>query len=153
MVRPVRVIFRLAFTALCFSSLACTTTASPTGSTAASEQLGDASGDGPNERAVAPSFDGSAGPPARCCRLLDADADAGDNCAVLSRSGTGVTEPCLDDNLVSSYGVWTCGADAGLQCTNNGLSCAVGDPCTLLDEGCQGVVQDCFFPWYTPHPG
>jgi hypothetical protein len=98
---------------------------------------------------------------ARCCvsQIADAgggDAAATDSCSILGRNGLGVSEPCLSSNGGGTYGLWTCGADAGasqLQCGDNGLSCSVGDPCTLVDVGCPGIVQPCAFTPYTPPPG
>jgi hypothetical protein len=111
--------------------------------------------------------DGSSAPNtmARCCALMVADAgglgDAGDaatskptdNCSVLTSNGFGVIEPCLTGNSGGTYGSWTCGRESPeTQCGDNGLSCNLGDPCTLRDVGCAGVVQACTFTPYTPPP-
>jgi hypothetical protein len=103
---------------------------------------------------------------ARCCGFAMADAgamrDAGDaaislptdNCSVLARRSLGVVEPCLSGDAGAGFGAWTCGTDSPQTiCTDNGLSCDLGDPCTLLDVGCPGVVQACTFTPYTPPPG
>ena len=91
---------------------------------------------------------------ARCCALSVASADAGDasasgvpdNCLVLARHTLGVVEPCLGADSGAGFGSWTCGTDSPqLQCADNGLSCNLGDPCTLLDVGCPGIVQACTF--------
>ena len=109
--------------------------------------------------------DGSSVPSSmgRCCVLPPVDAGTGDaaaalgaadNCSVIARNGFGVVEPCLSSNSGGTYGLWTCGtASPQLQCGDNGLSCSVGDPCTLVDIGCPGVVQACTFNPYTPPPG
>jgi hypothetical protein len=98
----------------------------------------------------------------RCCALRVADAAAGDaatsgatdSCSVLARNGIGVVEPCLNSNSGGTYGLWTCGtASPQKQCGDNGLTCSIGDSCTLVDVGCPGVVQDCAFTPYTPPPG
>jgi hypothetical protein len=98
----------------------------------------------------------------RCCALQVADAAAGDaattgaadSCSVLARHGIGVVEPCLSSNSGGTYGLWTCGAASPqMQCGDNGLTCSLGDPCTLVDVGCPGVVQDCTVTPYTPPPG
>jgi len=109
--------------------------------------------DGPSDRAVM----------ARCCALPLMDAGSGDaaatlgaadNCSVLAGNGFGVVEPCLSVNSGGTYGLWTCGtASPQMQCADNGLSCSVGDPCTLVDIGCAGVVQACTFTPYTPPSG
>ena len=109
--------------------------------------------DGPSDKAVM----------ARCCALPLMDAGSGDaaatlgaadNCSVLARNGLGVVEPCLSSNSGGTYGLWTCGlASPQMQCGDNGLSCSVGGPCTLIDIGCPGVVQACTFNSYTPPPG
>jgi hypothetical protein len=103
---------------------------------------------------------------ARCCALVVADAggvgDAGDaaiseptdNCSVLARHTLGVIEPCLSGDSGAGFGAWTCGTGSPQTlCGDNGLSCSLGDPCTLLDVGCPGVVQACTFTPYTPPPG
>jgi hypothetical protein len=62
----------------------------------------------------------------------------------------------LTSNAGGTYGRWTCGpgADAAQnQCDDNGLSCSVGEPCTLVDVGCPGVVEACAFTPYTPPSG
>jgi hypothetical protein len=111
--------------------------------------------------------DGSTAPDnmARCCVFAMADAgamrDVGDaaislptdNCSVLARGSLGVVEPCLSGDSGAGFGAWTCGGGSQMLCANNGLSCNLGDPCTLLDVGCPGVVQACTFPRYTPPPG
>jgi hypothetical protein len=98
----------------------------------------------------------------RCCALPPVDAGSGDaaatlgaadNCSVIARNGLGVVEACLSSNSAGTYGLWTCGTGSPqLQCGDNGLSCTVGDPCTLVDIGCPGVVQACTFNPYTPPP-
>jgi hypothetical protein len=101
----------------------------------------------------------------RCCALavatVHASADAGDasvplptdNCSVLARNTLGVVEPCLSGDSGEGFGSWTCGTESPqLLCGNNGLSCNLGDPCTLLDVGCPGVVQACTFTPYTRPP-
>jgi hypothetical protein len=91
---------------------------------------------------------------ARCCALQVADAGAAGSCLVLASNGLGVAEPCLGGNSGGTYGLWTCGTESPqMQCGDNGLSCNVGDPCTLVDVGCPGVVQACTFTPYTPPPG
>ena len=99
---------------------------------------------------------------ARCCAMAVAAADAGDaaasgasdNCSVLARHTLGVVEPCLSRDAGAGFGAWTCGTESPqVQCADNGLSCNVGDPCTLLDVGCPGVVQACTFTPDTPPPG
>lgn len=91
---------------------------------------------------------------ARCCAMAGTSADAGDasaagasdNCSVLARHTLGVVEPCLSRDSGAGFGSWTCGTESPqLQCADNGLSCNLGDPCTLLDVGCPGVVQACTF--------
>jgi hypothetical protein len=97
-------------------------------------------------------------PMARCCVMpAPAAHDGGDaatsndTCSILARNGFGVSEPCVTGNEAGLYGVWTCGADASVTaCGDRGLACSVGDPCTLLDVGCPGVVQVCATP---PPPG
>jgi hypothetical protein len=43
---------------------------------------------------------------------------------------------------------WTCGT-APTMGTDNGRSCAVGDPCALAqDSSCVGMVQECSYPRY-----
>jgi hypothetical protein len=113
--------------------------------------------------------DGSSAPNsmARCCALAVANVDAGrtgdagdaaiseptDNCSVLARGTLGVIEPCLGGDSGAGFGSWTCGtASPQTQCGDNGLSCNLGDSCTLLDVGCPGVVQACTFTPYTPPP-
>ena len=112
--------------------------------------------------------DGSSAPNsmARCCALAVALPDAGmrdggdaaiseptDNCSELARHTLGVVEPCLSGDGGSSFGAWTCGtASPQTLCGDNGFSCNLGDPCTLLDVGCPGVVQGCTFTPYTPPP-
>ena len=114
--------------------------------------------------------DGSSAPNsmARCCALAVAVPDAGglrdagdaaisestDNCSVLARHTLGVVEPCLSGDSGAGFGAWTCGtASPQTLCGDNGLSCNLGEPCTLLDVGCPGVVQPCTFIPYTPPPG
>jgi hypothetical protein len=114
--------------------------------------------------------DGSSAPNsmARCCALAVAGLDAGrsgdagdaaiseptDNCSVLARHTLGVSEPCLSGDSGAGFGSWTCGtASPQTLCGDNGLSCNLGDPCTLLDVGCPGIVQACTFTPYTPPPG
>src|SRR6185437_13842924 len=64
-----------------------------------------------------------------------------DNCSVLARHTLGVVEPCLTADGGAGFGAWTCGTTSPqMQCADNGLSCDLGDPCTLLDVGCPGVV-------------
>jgi hypothetical protein len=110
------------------------------------------------------ALDGATAPDnmARCCAMAVAGADAGDasgpgasdNCSVLARHTLGVVEPCLNRDSGAGFGAWTCGADwPQAQCADNGLSCNLGDPCTLVDVGCPGVVQACTFTAYTPPPG
>jgi hypothetical protein len=85
----------------------------------------------------------------RCCVLAVPDASASDSCSTLVRRGFGVSEPCLParDGGGGMYGQWTCGAATSpTQCTDDGLSCALGDPCTLSDIGCPGVVGVCGVP-------
>ena len=97
---------------------------------------------------------------ARCCALAVAVPDAGrmrdagdaaiseptDNCSVLARHTLGVVEPCWGGDSGAGFGEWTCGtASPQTLCGDNGLSCNLGDPCTLLDVGCPGVVQACTF--------
>jgi len=99
---------------------------------------------------------------ARCCTMVVGGVDAGDasasgvsdNCSVLARHTLGVVEPCLSRDSAAGYGSWTCGAESPqVRCADNGLSCNVGDPCTLLDVGCTGVVQACTFTPDMPPPG
>ena len=100
---------------------------------------------------------------ARCCALAVARADAGgmrdsgdaaiseptDNCSVLARHTLGLVEPCLGGDSGAGFGSWNCGTESPqLRCADNGLSCDLGDPCTLLDVGCPGVVQACTFTPY-----
>jgi hypothetical protein len=98
---------------------------------------------------------------ARCCVLAtDAGVNLSDQCSLAAHGVTqpdaaalGLSEPCLGGNSGGTYGLWTCGAEADasqIQCSDNGLSCSVGDPCTLVDVGCSGVVQACVFTPYTP---
>ena len=97
---------------------------------------------------------------ARCCALAVATPDAGrradagdaaiseptDNCSVLARHTLGVVEPCLSGDGGAGFGAWTCGtASPQTLCGDNGFSCNLGEPCTLLDVGCPGVVQACAF--------
>jgi hypothetical protein len=97
---------------------------------------------------------GAAAAPAHCCALSVSDPTASDNCSVLYSSSMGVVEPCFDGNSGGSFGLWTCGPGSPqVQCGANGLNCTIGDPCTLLDVGCQGVVQECDYPWYPADPG
>ena len=113
-----------------------------------------ASGSDASDGASAPNSMG------RCCALAVAVPDAGemrdagdaamsqptDNCSVLARHTLGVVEPCLGGDSGAGFGSWTCGTDSPqLRCADNGLSCNVGAPCTLLDVGCPGVVQACTF--------
>jgi hypothetical protein len=101
---------------------------------------------------------------ARCCVLAtDAGVNLSDQCSLAAHGVTGpdaaalgLSEPCLSGNSGGTYGLWTCGAEADasqIQCRDNGLSCSLGDPCTLVDVGCSGVVQACVFTPYTPPPG
>ena len=115
----------------------------------------------------APSEDGAAVPNAmgRCCAMAVPIVDAGrtgdaamslptDNCSVLARHSLGVVEPCSSADGGAGFGAWTCGTGSpAARCADNGLSCNLGDPCTLLDVGCPGVVQACTFAPYTPPPG
>jgi hypothetical protein len=111
--------------------------------------------------------DGSSAPNSmgRCCSLAVPIVDAGrtgdagdaaiskptDNCSVLARNTLGVVEPCLSGDSGAGFGAWTCGTESPqMLCGDNGLSCNLGDPCTLLDVGCPGVVQACTFTPYTP---
>jgi hypothetical protein len=116
--------------------------------------------------------DASDGPSApnsmgRCCALAVAMPDAGrtgdagdaaiskptDNCSVLARNTLGVVEPCLSGASGGGFGAWTCGTESPqTMCGDNGLSCNLGDPCTLLDVTCPGVVQACTYTPYTPPP-
>ena len=104
---------------------------------------------------------------ARCCALAVASVDAGqagdagdaaiseptDNCSVLARRTLGVVEPCLSGDSGAGFGSWTCGTGSPQTlCGDNGLSCNLGNPCTLLDVGCAGIVQACTFTPYTPPP-
>jgi hypothetical protein len=97
---------------------------------------------------------------ARCCALAVAVSDAWgtqdagdaaisqptDNCSVLARHTLGVVEPCLGGDSGAGFGSWTCGtASPQTMCGDNGFSCNLGDPCTLLDVGCPGIVQACTF--------
>lgn len=84
--------------------------------------------------------------PARCCVLQVPDGSSAGNCTTLARNTLGVSEPCLQSHDGGGqYGLWTCGgADAAqTQCSDDGLSCQLGAPCTLQDVGCSGVVQVC----------
>jgi hypothetical protein len=81
----------------------------------------------------------------RCCALQVPDGSSAVNCTTLAAGTLGVSEPCLENHDGGGqYGLWTCGADASqTQCSDDGLSCDLGAPCTLVDVGCAGVVQDC----------
>jgi predicted small lipoprotein YifL len=107
----------------------------------------DSSSDGPSDAAAVVV--------GHCCVLQVTGAGpAGASCGELQDATLGITEPCLTANSAGTYGRWTCGAGAEAPvCGNNGLSCGVGDPCTLVDVGCPGVVQTCNFKPYTPPPG
>lgn len=87
-------------------------------------------------------------PPARCCVLQVPDGSSAGNCTTLASTTLGVSEPCLQSqDGGGQYGLWTCGADAAqTQCTDDGLSCDLGAPCTLQDVGCGGIVQACNAP-------
>ncbi len=99
--------------------------------------------DGPSDAAVV----------GHCCALQVTDASTA-SCGALADATLGVIEPCLSENTKGTYGRWTCGAGAEAPvCGQNGLSCGVGDPCTLVDVGCPGIVQTCDFKPYTPPAG
>jgi hypothetical protein len=105
----------------------------------------DSSSDGPSDAVVVVV--------GHCCTLQATDASAA-GCGGSGDASLGFIEPCLTVNSGGTYGRWTCGAGGEPPvCGNNGLSCAVGDPCTLVDIGCPGVVQLCDFKPYTPPPG
>jgi hypothetical protein len=89
-----------------------------------------------------------------CCVMQLGDASI-PLCQALSMDAApGLAEACLPQNTHGFYGRWTCGVGGDPPvCSNNGLSCAVGDPCTLLDVACPGVVQLCDFKPYTPPSG
>jgi hypothetical protein len=104
---------------------------------------GEAGTDGPQGPADGGAAEVRVG---RCCVLAVPDASASDNCSTLARRGFGVSEPCLParDGGGGTYGQWTCGAGTSpAQCTDDGLSCTLGDPCAMPDLGCQGVVAAC----------
>jgi hypothetical protein len=107
----------------------------------------DSSSDGPSDAAAVVV--------GHCCVLQTTDAaTASASCGELQDATLGITEPCLTENSKGTYGRWTCGAGAEAPvCGQNGLSCGVGDPCTLVDVGCPGIVQTCDFKPYVPPPG
>jgi len=108
-----------------------------------SERHTDAAGDGPADVVAG-----------RCCVLQPSDASSPLGGGLDNDATLGVSEPCLKQNSHGTYGRWTCGAGAEPQvCSNNGLSCGVGDPCTLVDVGCPGVVQTCESEPSLPPPG
>ena len=94
--------------------------------------------------ASAPSASASAKPKAHCCAIANVFSNSSSKCRALS-------SPAVincDDRNPWLAARWTCGT-AAAWCTDNGRSCAVGDPCTLLqDSSCAGVVQECAYPWY-----
>jgi hypothetical protein len=89
-----------------------------------------------------------------CCALELGDGSTVLCAALDMDAAPGLVEACLPQNSHGAYGRWTCGTGAEPPvCGNNGLSCGLGDPCTLVDVGCPGVVQSCDFKPYTPPPG
>lgn len=124
---------------------------------------GDAAASEAVVRDAAPEVEVNWGAPnARCCVLpTDAGVNLSDECTLIAHGGAdpdaaaiGHVEPCLggDGPDAASYGQWTCGAEGGAACNDNGLSCDMGSACQLEDVGntnggCWGTVQPCFYPW------
>jgi hypothetical protein len=95
-------------------------------------------------RSALSSADGGAKPKAHCCAVTNVFNNSTSKCRALSSP---TTINC-DDRNPWLAARWTCGTAAAM-CTDNGRSCAVGDPCTLAqDSSCVGVVQECSYPWY-----
>jgi len=83
-------------------------------------------------------------PKAHCCAVTNVFNNSTSKCRALSNP----TVINCDDRNQWLAARWTCGTAAAM-CTDNGRSCAVGDPCTLAqDSACVGVVQECSYPWY-----
>jgi hypothetical protein len=89
-----------------------------------------------------------------CCSLQLGDGSSPLCGALNMDAAPGLVEACLSANSHGTYGRWTCGTGAEPPvCSDNGLSCGLGEPCTLVDVGCPGIVQTCNFKPYTPPPG
>ena len=94
--------------------------------------------------ALSPSDAAVAKPKAHCCSVTNVFSNSTSKCRALSNP----TVINCDDRNQWLAARWTCGAAAAM-CTDNGRSCAVGDPCTLAqDSSCVGVVQECSYPLY-----
>lgn len=89
-----------------------------------------------------------------CCALELGDGSSPLCGALDMDAAPGLIEACLTQNSHGTYGRWTCAAGAEPQvCSDNGLSCGLGEACTLVDVGCRGVVEKCDFRPYTPPLG
>jgi len=119
-------------------------------------------GDGATDHATADSAGGDghidAAPDVstvgHCCALQIGDGSSALCGTLIMDAAPGLIEACLPQNSHGSYGRWTCGPGGEPPtCSNNGLSCGLGDPCTLVDVGCPGIVQTCELSPYTPPPG
>jgi hypothetical protein len=80
---------------------------------------------------------------AHCCSVTDVFTNSKSACQLASP----MVIPCDTMNQYEAFR-FTCGTSAD-YCTDNGRSCAVGQPCTLVQLGgeCTGVVQECDYPW------
>jgi hypothetical protein len=138
-----------------------------TSSALATDSGGDSGADSAGASAEAATEGEAGATSARCC-VVSAAADAGvveagadggaedgggdggeagaaAGCSALDPVFEPVlSEPCWTDNPAGDYATWTCSSG---ECSDNGRSCDVGDTCTLQDVACQGVVQDCDYPW------
>jgi len=94
--------------------------------------------------ALSPSDAAVTRPKAHCCAVTNVFNNSTSKCRALSNP----TVINCDDRNQWMAARWTCGTAAAM-CTDNGRSCAVGDPCALAqDSSCVGVVQECSYPWY-----
>jgi hypothetical protein len=118
------------------------------------EHARDSAADGHHDALASDAFSADAVIVGHCCALQLGDASTALCQALNVDAAPGLVEGCLPQNTHGFYGRWTCGVGGDPPvCSNNGLNCAVGDPCTLVDVACPGVVQPCDFKPYTPPSG
>jgi hypothetical protein len=87
--------------------------------------------------ALSPSDGGAARAKAHCCAVTNVFSNSTSKCRALSNP----TVINCDDRNQWLAARWTCGTAAAM-CTDNGRSCAVGDPCTLAqDSSCVGACR------------